>query len=53
MFLMFNSCQKLKEIKGLEKFNTINVTLMSGMFQNCYEIECLNYLNCYRYGGNV
>ena len=29
---MFNECHKLKEIKGIDKFNTDEVTDMSGMF---------------------
>ena len=39
---MFNECYKLKVIKGIEKFNTINVENMSAMFQNCNEIQSLN-----------
>ena len=30
---MFNKCNKLKEIKGINKFKTDNVTNMRGMFQ--------------------
>ena len=32
---MFNQCIKLKEIKGIDKFNTSKVTNMSTMFQEC------------------
>ena len=31
MSLMFNECHKLKEIKGIENFNTNNVTDMNGI----------------------
>jgi len=43
--LMFNECHKLKEIKGIENFNTNNVTDMNGMFQGCKELESLNLSN--------
>ena len=33
MSFMFNNCHKLKEIKGINKFNTNKVKDMSGMFQ--------------------
>ena len=39
---MFNKCHKLKEIKGINKFNTVKVKDMSGLFQGCYEIEYLD-----------
>ena len=39
---MFNECQKLKEIKGINNFNTIKVTKMNGMFQLCSELEYLD-----------
>ena len=42
MLFMFNQCNKLKEIKGVNKFNTSNVTNMSGMFQQCKELRRLN-----------
>ena len=35
MAAMFNNCNKLKEIKGINKFNTNKVTHMSAMFQEC------------------
>ena len=41
MKCMFNSCGKLKEIKGINKFITNNVTDMEGLFQKC---NCLKYL---------
>ena len=36
---MFNDCNKLKEIKGINKFNTNKVTVMNTMFQACNVIE--------------
>ena len=39
---VFNECHKLKEIKGLDKFVTDNVTNMIGMFQSCKELEKLD-----------
>ena len=42
MYRMFNKCQKLKEIKGLNNLNTNKVTNMCAMFQNCREIENLD-----------
>ena len=38
MQAMFNHCIKLKEIKGIENFYTINVTDMSIMSQLCTEL---------------
>ena len=32
---MFNGCKELKEIKGINKFNTNKVSNMSAMFQGC------------------
>ena len=45
MSFMFNECHKLKIIKGIEKFNTINVINMKAMFDECNEIEELNLSN--------
>ena len=42
---MFNNCKKLKEIKGLNKFNTNKVTNMSPMFQQCNELISLDLSN--------
>ena len=42
---MFNQCHKLKEINGINNFNTIKVTDMKGMFQDCYELEYLDLSN--------
>ena len=39
---MFRGCNKLKEIKGINKFNTSNVTNMNGMFGDCEELEYLD-----------
>ena len=41
MRLMFNQCNKIKEIKGLNKFITNKVTDMNTMFQKCYLILIL------------
>ena len=42
---MFNECHKLKQIKGINKFNTNIVTNMRVMFQECYELEYLDLSN--------
>ena len=42
---MFDECYKLKEIKGINNFNTSKVTNMAGMFQSCYELEYLDLSN--------
>ena len=42
---MFNECHKLKEIKGINKFNTNQVTNMRTMFQKCNELEYLDLSN--------
>ena len=42
---IFNKCQKLKEIKGINKFNTNQVTIMKAMFQECKELEYLDLSN--------
>ena len=42
MEFMFDECIKLKEIKGINKFNTINVTSMYSMFQDCNQLEYLD-----------
>ena len=42
---MFNQCHKLKEIKGINNFNTSNVINMSTMFQGCNELEYLDLSN--------
>ena len=39
---MFNSCVKLKEIKGINEFITNNVIDMCYMFGNCKELEYLD-----------
>ena len=31
-------CRKLKEIKGINKFNTSNIISMKSMFNNCNEL---------------
>jgi len=45
MECMFNKCYKLKEIKGINIFNTNQVTNMKGMFQECNELEYLDLTN--------
>ena len=42
MSWMFNKCNKLKEIKGINKFITNKVTNMQQMFNECYELEYLD-----------
>ena len=42
---MFNKCNKLKEIKGIDKLNTNKVTNMYGMFQSCYALKYLDLSN--------
>ena len=42
---MFKKCKKLKEIKGLNKIITIDAKDMSGMFQECNELEYLDLSN--------
>ena len=42
---MFTGCYELKEIKGLNKFNTSKVTNMRGMFQSCNELRYLDLSN--------
>ena len=45
MSFMFSNCNKLKEIKGINKFITNNVTAMNSMFQECNEIDYLDLTN--------
>jgi len=45
MLYMFNECNKLKEIKGLNKFNTNKVNNMKAMFNFCSELESLDLSN--------
>ena len=39
---MFNRCNKLKEINGINNFITSLVTKMNSMFNQCYELEYLD-----------
>ena len=39
---MFNHCNRLKEIKGLDKFITSKATTMEGMFQSCFKLEFID-----------
>ena len=48
MSYMFGECDKLKEIKGINNFNTSNVIDMSYMFSVCKklkEIKGINHFN--------
>ena len=45
MEAMFSTCYKLKEIKGLNNFNTNEVTNMWGIFSLCYQLEYLDLSN--------
>ena len=42
---MFANCNKLKELKGINNINIINVTDMRIMFQECYELIYLDLSN--------
>ena len=42
---MFNNCHKLKEIKGINNFNTSKIINMTTMFQDCYEVEYVDLSN--------
>ena len=39
MGFMFNECHKLKEIKGINNFNTSNVIHMEVMLNKCYKLK--------------
>ena len=41
MKCMFNECYKLKEIKGIEIFNTYKLMDIEGIFQSCINLEYL------------
>ena len=45
MSYMFSTCIKLKEIKGINNFITINVINMWGMFAECNELVNLDLSN--------
>ena len=45
MSYMFNNCYQLKEIKGLDKFNTSDVNNMTSMFQFCENLKILDLSN--------
>ena len=42
---MFSVCKKLKEIKGINHFNTSKVQNMNHIFQYCYELEYIDLSN--------
>ena len=42
---MFNECRKLKEIKGINRFNTNNVEDMYAMFNECFELQYIDLSN--------
>ena len=44
MKFMFAKCYNLREIKGINNLNTISVTNMSSMFQECKKLEIWIYL---------
>ena len=45
MFSGYDGDMSLTEIKGLEKFNTTNVTTMKSMFQSCISLKALDLSN--------
>ena len=45
MAFMFNHCERVKEIKGINKFITNNVTSVEGMFQSCFCMEYICLMN--------
>ena len=45
MGYMFNKCYNLKEIKGINLFNTSNVNIMTSMFSDCHKMEYLDLSN--------
>jgi len=60
---MLNDCHELKEINGINKFNTSKVNKMGGISQKCYKFIAilailvvqrkinflLNFKNCFNY----
>ena len=42
---MFYGCHKIKEMKGINQFNTNKVTDMQSMFDECNELEYLDLSN--------
>ena len=45
MSWMFNMCRKIKEIKGLNKFNKNKIENMNSMFKLCEELQFLDLEN--------
>ena len=45
MAFLFNNCNNLKEIKGLDQFKTNKVTDIKSMFQSCYQLEYIDLSN--------
>ena len=45
MKIMFNNCNKLKEIKGINNFITNKVEIMDSVFVLCSELEYLDLSN--------
>ena len=45
MAFLFNNCNNLKEIKGLDQFKTNRVTDIKSMFQSCYNLEYIDLSN--------
>ena len=42
---MFGECSNLKKIKGLNNFNTSNVTKIGAIFDGCHNLEELDLSN--------
>ena len=42
---MFALCNKLKQIKGINKFNISNNTNITGMFRECFEFDLYRFNN--------
>ena len=45
MAFLFNNCNNLKEIKGLNNFITNKVTDIQSMFQSCFKLEYIDLSN--------
>ena len=45
MGCLFSECHKLKEIKGIDKFNTSKVKGMRGMFNNCSSLKKIEFFS--------
>ena len=45
MYRMFHNCNKLKEIRGIDKYKTNKVLIMKAMLQFCNALEYLDLSN--------